>query len=53
MPTSLDPALIAKRLITPNPDRLDYIRFAFAHGHTVDQVFEMTSIDPLVSATGL
>jgi carbamoyl-phosphate synthase large subunit len=42
---SLDPALIAKRLITPNPDRLDYIRFAFAQGHTVDQVFEMTSID--------
>jgi carbamoyl-phosphate synthase large subunit len=42
---SLNPALIAKRLITPNPDRLDYIRFAFAQGHTVDQVFEMTSID--------
>ena len=35
--TSLDPTLIAKRLITPNPDRLDYIRFAFAHGHTVDR----------------
>jgi carbamoyl-phosphate synthase large subunit len=42
---SLDPALIAKRLITPNPDRLDYIRFAFAQGHTVNQVWEMTSID--------
>src|SRR6185437_10180552 len=41
----LDPALIAKRLITPNPERLDYIRFAFAQGHTVDEVFEMTSID--------
>src|SRR5438094_5964154 len=26
---SLDPTLIAKRLITPNPERLDYIRFAF------------------------
>jgi len=42
---SLDPDLIAKRLITPNPDRLEYIRFAFASGYTVDQVFEMTSID--------
>jgi carbamoyl-phosphate synthase large subunit len=41
----LDPDLIAKRLITPNPDRLEYIRFAFASGYTVDQVFEMTSID--------
>jgi carbamoyl-phosphate synthase large subunit len=40
-----DPALIAKRLITPNPERLDYIRFAFAQGHTVDEVSEMTSID--------
>jgi carbamoyl-phosphate synthase large subunit len=42
----LDPALIAKRLITPNPDRLDYIRFAFNQGRTVEQVFEMTNIDP-------
>ncbi len=41
----LDPALIAKRLITPNPERLDYIRFAFAQSHSVDEVFEMTSID--------
>jgi carbamoyl-phosphate synthase large subunit len=40
-----DPALIAKRLITPNPERLDYIRFAFAQGRTVEEVFEMTSID--------
>ncbi|HLH01864.1 MAG TPA: carbamoyl-phosphate synthase large subunit [Bryobacteraceae bacterium] len=40
-----DPALIAKRLITPNPERLDYIRFAFAQGYTVEQVHEMTSID--------
>jgi carbamoyl-phosphate synthase large subunit len=42
----LDPALIAPRLITPNPERLDYIRFAFAQGYTVEQVFEMTNIDP-------
>ena len=38
--------LIAKRLITPNPDRLEYIRFAFENGYTVEQVHEMTSIDP-------
>jgi carbamoyl-phosphate synthase large subunit len=42
----LDPALIAKRLITPNPDRLEYIRFAFNEGYSVEQVFEMTNIDP-------
>ncbi|MGA8030139.1 MAG: carbamoyl-phosphate synthase large subunit, partial [Bryobacteraceae bacterium] len=42
---SLAPDLIAKRLITPNPERLDYIRFAFQQGYTVERVFEMTSID--------
>ncbi len=43
---SLKPELIAQRLITPNPDRLPYIRFAFENGYTVEQVYEMTSIDP-------
>ncbi|MFL6417051.1 MAG: carbamoyl-phosphate synthase large subunit, partial [Bryobacteraceae bacterium] len=42
---SLDPELIPKRLITPNPERLDYIRFAFAQGYSVEQVHEMTSVD--------
>jgi len=39
------PDLIAQRLITPNPERLDYIRYAFTQGYTVEQVFELTSID--------
>jgi carbamoyl-phosphate synthase large subunit len=43
--TALNPALIPQRLITPNPERLDYIRFALNRGHSVDEVFEMTSID--------
>jgi carbamoyl-phosphate synthase large subunit len=41
-----DPALLAQRLITPNPDRLSYIRFAFETGHTVEDVHEMTHVDP-------
>jgi carbamoyl-phosphate synthase large subunit len=41
----LDPDLIAKRLITPNPERLDYIRFAFVQGYSVEQVHEMTAVD--------
>ncbi len=41
-----DAALIAPRLITPNPDRLNYIRFAFRKGWTVEQVRELTQIDP-------
>ena len=44
--TSLDERLIAQRLITPNPDRIHYLRFAFEKGYTVDEVFEMTQIDP-------
>jgi carbamoyl-phosphate synthase large subunit len=38
-------SLIRQRLITPNPDRLNYIRFAFQQGWDVEQVFELTNID--------
>src|SRR5882757_9799662 len=38
--------LIEARLITPNPDRLPYIRFAFERGYTEAQVQELTNIDP-------
>ncbi len=38
--------LIEARLITPNPDRLPYIRYAFERGYTEAQVHELTSIDP-------
>ena len=38
--------LIPKRLITPNPDRLNYIRFAMAEGLSVSEVHELTDIDP-------
>ena len=41
-----DENLIAQRLITPNPERLSYIRFAFEKGRTVEEVREMTNIDP-------
>src|SRR5689334_17348961 len=38
--------LIEPRLITPNPDRLGYIRFAFERGYTEEQIHGLTSIDP-------
>jgi carbamoyl-phosphate synthase large subunit len=41
-----DEAQIANKLITPNPDRLNYIRFAFERGYTIAQVHEMTAVDP-------
>ncbi len=40
-----NPDLIPKRLITPNPDRLNYIRFALAEGKSVEEIREMTGID--------
>lgn len=42
----LDPELVANKLITPTPDRLNYVRFALASGVTVDEIHELTSIDP-------
>src|SRR5579885_1001120 len=42
----LEKSLISQSLITPTPDRLNYIRFAFQNGYSVEQVRELTSIDP-------
>jgi carbamoyl-phosphate synthase large subunit len=44
--TKYDETLITQRLTTPNPDRLNYIRYAFEKGWTIDEVNELTSIDP-------
>ncbi len=41
-----DPALITQKLITPTPDRLGYIRFAMQRGYTVQEIHELTSVDP-------
>ncbi len=42
----LDKNLIPQKLITPTPDRFNYIRFAFENGFTAEEIHEMTSIDP-------
>ncbi len=42
----LDKNLIAQKLITPTPDRLNYIRFALENGYSTAEIHEMTSIDP-------
>ncbi|MGA2271026.1 MAG: carbamoyl-phosphate synthase large subunit [Bryobacteraceae bacterium] len=41
-----DKNLIGQKLITPTPDRLNYIRFAMANGYGVAEIHEMTAIDP-------
>src|SRR5277367_6784084 len=42
----LDPKRLTQRLVTPQPERLDYIRFAFRRGMTVREVARMTAMDP-------
>src|ERR1700736_2743864 len=42
---TLDKSLIPSKLITPTPDRLNYIVFALESGYTVEEIHEMTSID--------
>jgi carbamoyl-phosphate synthase large subunit len=37
---------VKERLVTPNPDRLTYLRHAFETGYSVDEVRELTGIDP-------
>ncbi|MDQ6678537.1 MAG: carbamoyl-phosphate synthase large subunit, partial [Acidobacteriota bacterium] len=41
-----DKALIANKLITPTPDRLNYILFALECGYSVEDIHAMTAIDP-------
>src|SRR6266852_2026071 len=43
---TFDRSLIPQKLITPTPERLSYIRFAFESGYTVEQIHEKTAIDP-------
>src|SRR6202167_3936994 len=42
----IDPRRLRQRLVTPSPDRLAYIRYAFERGMTVREVARMTSMDP-------
>src|SRR5271165_4186055 len=42
----IEPRRLTQRLVTPQPERLNYIRFAFREGLTVREVARMTSMDP-------
>ena len=43
---TFDDALINSKLITPTPERIHYLRYAFSRGYTVEQVHDLTAIDP-------
>ena len=42
----LDPKRLTQRLVTPQPERMNYIRYAFRRGLSVREVARMTSMDP-------
>ena len=42
----VDLKLLSQRLVTPHPDRLTYLRYALGHGYTVEEVAQLTGIDP-------
>ena len=42
----IEPRRLTQRLVTPHPDRLTYVRYAFEKGMTVREVARMTSMDP-------
>jgi carbamoyl-phosphate synthase large subunit len=41
-----DDATIKTKLGTPNAERIFYIRYAFKAGYSVEQIFDLTKIDP-------
>src|SRR6201992_3159247 len=42
----IEPRPLMQRLVTPQPQRLDYIRYAFRTGMTVREVARITAMDP-------
>jgi carbamoyl-phosphate synthase large subunit len=42
----IEPRRLTQRLVTPHPERLAYIRYAFEKGMTVREVARKTSMDP-------
>src|ERR1700723_1193935 len=42
----IEPRRLTQRLVTPQPERLNYIRYAFRTGLSVREVARMTSMDP-------
>jgi carbamoyl-phosphate synthase large subunit len=42
----IEPQIVTKRLVSPHPERLQYLRYALAHGYSVAQLTRLTHIDP-------
>jgi carbamoyl-phosphate synthase large subunit len=44
--TDIEPRRLTQRLVTPHPERLAYLRYAFEKGMSVREVARLTSMDP-------
>ncbi len=42
----IEPRRLTQRLVTPHPERLSYVRYAFERGMTVREVSRLTGMDP-------
>ena len=42
----IEPRILTKRLVTPHPERLQYIRYALSQNMSVREIAQMTNIDP-------
>jgi carbamoyl-phosphate synthase large subunit len=42
----IEPRILTKRLVTPHPERLQYIRYALSQEMSVREIAQMTNIDP-------
>jgi carbamoyl-phosphate synthase large subunit len=43
---AIEPRILTKRLVSPHPERLQYVRYALSHGWTVQHVAKLTAMDP-------
>ena len=43
---AIDPTVLIQRLKTPNPERIFYVKYALETGMSIDEVFDLTGIDP-------
>src|SRR5947209_1563311 len=42
----IEPSILPQRLVTPHPERINYLRYALAQGMSPRELNEMTGIDP-------
>ncbi len=43
---NIDPRRLRQKMVTPSPDRMAYVRYAFEHGWSVREVARFTQMDP-------